>query len=113
MVNIEHNEVSARRGLIQFLISVDISFSFLILWGKNWFPHQVILGRGYAFTVDWWSLGVLVFEMCAGYAPFTGRYSACHAKLEESMFQSNFSYLNPIDRLDFPTFLSQLDLNTA
>jgi len=34
---------------------------------------EVILGRGYAFTVDWWSLGVLVFEMCAGYAPFTGR----------------------------------------
>ena len=36
---------------------------------------EVILGRGYAFTVDWWSLGVLVFEMTAGYAPFTGRYS--------------------------------------
>lgn len=31
---------------------------------------EVILGKGYNFEVDWWSLGVLIFEMVATYPPF-------------------------------------------
>lgn len=31
---------------------------------------EVILGVGHDFRVDWWSLGVLLFEFLAGYTPF-------------------------------------------
>lgn len=31
---------------------------------------EVILSKGYSFSVDWWALGVLVFEMQAGHPPF-------------------------------------------
>ncbi|XP_050685461.1 cAMP-dependent protein kinase catalytic subunit 1-like [Leptidea sinapis] len=31
---------------------------------------ELILSKGYAFSVDWWSFGVLLFEMNAGYPPF-------------------------------------------
>jgi len=28
---------------------------------------EIILSKGYSKAVDWWTLGVLVFEMAAGY----------------------------------------------
>jgi len=31
---------------------------------------EIILMRGYGKAVDWWALGVLIYEMTAGYPPF-------------------------------------------
>ncbi|KPV75194.1 uncharacterized protein RHOBADRAFT_14709, partial [Rhodotorula graminis WP1] len=31
---------------------------------------EVLLDVGYSFPADWWSLGVLLFEMCFGWSPF-------------------------------------------
>ena len=33
---------------------------------------EVILHRGHGFEVDWWALGVLLYELVAGYNPFQG-----------------------------------------
>ena len=32
---------------------------------------EVILGHGHGPGVDWWAMGILVYEMCAGVPPFT------------------------------------------
>ncbi|XP_076667956.1 cAMP-dependent protein kinase catalytic subunit alpha [Andrena cerasifolii] len=34
---------------------------------------EVILSKGYGQSVDWWSFGVLIYEMNAGYPPFYSR----------------------------------------
>lgn len=34
---------------------------------------EVILSKGYGQAVDWWSFGVLIYEMNAGYPPFYSR----------------------------------------
>ena len=31
---------------------------------------EVLLDVGYSYPADWWSLGVLLFEMCFGWSPF-------------------------------------------
>ncbi|CEO94837.1 unnamed protein product (mitochondrion) [Plasmodiophora brassicae] len=31
---------------------------------------EIIQSKGHGKAVDWWALGVLIFEMCAGYPPF-------------------------------------------
>lgn len=32
---------------------------------------EVIQAKGYGISADWWSFGILVFEMRAGYSPFS------------------------------------------
>lgn len=31
---------------------------------------EIILSKGYNRAVDWWALGVLIYEMAAGFPPF-------------------------------------------
>lgn len=31
---------------------------------------EIIMSQGYNKSADWWSLGILIFEMNAGYPPF-------------------------------------------
>jgi serine/threonine protein kinase len=34
---------------------------------------EIVLGAGYGSSVDWWALGILLYEMVMGFPPFFGR----------------------------------------
>lgn len=36
----------------------------------DYFAPEMVLGNGYRLGVDWWALGILIFEMLAGESPF-------------------------------------------
>ncbi|CAK9300979.1 unnamed protein product [Gordionus sp. m RMFG-2023] len=38
----------------------------------DYMAPEIVSNKGYGKGADWWALGVLIYEMCAGYAPFTG-----------------------------------------
>lgn len=60
----------------------------------DYLAPEIILNKGHGKPVDWWALGVLVYEMLAGYPPYydddpMGTYQKIlHGKLE---FPSHFS----------------------
>ena len=43
--------------------------------------QQILLGQKYSFSVDWWSFGVLLYEMLIGQSPF-------HGDDEDELFES-------------------------
>ncbi len=33
---------------------------------------ELLTGQGYNYSVDWWSIGVITFELLTGFTPFGG-----------------------------------------
>ncbi|KAF7728052.1 camp-dependent protein kinase catalytic subunit [Apophysomyces ossiformis] len=61
----------------------------------DYLAPEVIQSKGYGKAVDWWSLGVLIFEMLAGYPPF---YDEDHLRLYEKILAGKIrwpSYFDP------------------
>lgn len=50
---------------------------------------EIIQSKGYGKAADWWSLGILIFEMLAGYPPF---YDDDHLKLYEKILQGRIRW---------------------
>ena len=47
--------------------------SYSIVGTNNYMACEVLLGTGYEKSADWWSLGVILFEMLFGYPPFCAK----------------------------------------
>ena len=42
----------------------------------SYIAPEIILGKTYTASVDWWACGVTVFQMLSGYSPFQGEHQA-------------------------------------
>lgn len=57
----------------------------------DYIAPEVVASKPYNKSVDWWSLGVLIFEMLTGYTPF---YSQTHMKTYEKILRCEVQYPN-------------------
>jgi len=53
-------------GLSKFLDGITFTFCGT----PDYVAPEVVTGKGHGFAVDWWSFGVLIFELIASHAPF-------------------------------------------
>jgi serine/threonine protein kinase len=47
--------------------------AYSIVGTNNYIAHEVLEGRPYDYSCDWWSFGVILFEMLYGYPPFASK----------------------------------------
>lgn len=59
----------------------------------EYMPPEIILGNGHDKAADWWSVGVLLFEMLTGKPPFVGKRDKIQQKIVK-------------DKIKLPAFLT-------
>ena len=77
-------------GFAKFL---EDDLTFTLCGTPDYLAPEAILGRGYDTAVDWWGLGILIYEMIAHVPPFAGSPKQICGKIltEAPSFDHRFS----------------------
>ncbi|KAJ8878681.1 hypothetical protein PR048_019266 [Dryococelus australis] len=105
-----HRDVKPENILIDergYLKVMDFGFTkyfkgrgFTTVGTPEYMAPELFLSSGYSFSVDWWAMGVLIFEMCAGYTPFSDRYKArLHERIASGVYESPKTFSPSLEHL--------------
>eukprot|EP01116_Phalansterium_solitarium_P022430 TRINITY_DN7406_c0_g1_i1.p1 TRINITY_DN7406_c0_g1~~TRINITY_DN7406_c0_g1_i1.p1 ORF type:complete len:613 (+),score=115.92 TRINITY_DN7406_c0_g1_i1:70-1908(+) len=64
--------------------------AFSLVGSPDYMAVEILRGEGYEFSVDWWSLGCMLYEMLAGFPPF-------NASTPRDVFDNVMSYRHVLE----------------
>ena len=68
----DQRTMTERREGYRSLRDREVNYAKSIVGSPDYMAPEVLKGEEYDFTVDYWSLGCMLFEGLAGYPPFAG-----------------------------------------
>lgn len=64
--------IEDRRKMYNTLRETEVNYANSMVGSPDYMALEVLEGKKYDFTVDYWSLGCMLFESLVGYTPFSG-----------------------------------------
>ncbi len=68
----EQRTIAERREGYRSMREHDVNYAKSIVGSPDYMAPEVLRGEEYDFTVDYWSLGCMLFEALTGFPPFAG-----------------------------------------
>lgn len=68
----KERSVTERQQMYRSLRSKDIHYAHSTVGSPDYMALEVLEGKPYDYTIDYWSLGCILFETICGYSPFSG-----------------------------------------
>ncbi|KAI0717491.1 kinase-like protein [Cerioporus squamosus] len=68
-----HRSTLERRSIYRSMRQAIPRYADSIVGSPDYMAPEVLRGKPYSFSVDYWSLGCILFEFLAGFPPFSGR----------------------------------------
>ncbi|EPQ61171.1 kinase-like protein [Gloeophyllum trabeum ATCC 11539] len=67
-----HRSTLERRSIYRSIRHEDPRYADSIVGSPDYMAPEVLRGKPYSYSVDYWSLGCIFFEFLAGFPPFSG-----------------------------------------
>ncbi|KAG6852561.1 hypothetical protein C0991_010933 [Blastosporella zonata] len=67
-----HRSTLERRSIYRSIRNEDPRYADSIVGSPDYMAPEVLRGKPYTYSVDFWSLGCILFEFLAGFPPFSG-----------------------------------------
>lgn len=68
----KEKSIEDRRKMYHYMRETDINYANSMVGSPDYMALEVLEGKKYDFTVDYWSLGCMLFESLVSYTPFSG-----------------------------------------
>lgn len=71
----KEKSIEDRRKIYHHMRETDVNYANSMVGSPDYMALEVLEGKKYDFTVDYWSLGCMLFESLVSYTPFSGSSS--------------------------------------